>query len=141
MVGKPGCRDGLLWAQAKRSCVLDFKGFASKSRTAFFGYGSIGYNFSWLREDQKIKSWGNQSANDERGGIFYEAGVGYKASLTNRFAFGLSAGYSYKEQSEKITFKPICILCVPPIPVSEVPKPEIYTYQFRRISVKLHCWF
>jgi hypothetical protein len=132
---------GIDYYGPKRSVPLfvDVKNFIGKDDKAFFSYGSLGYNVSWLRTSQQIKNWWT-NLNDESGGIFYEAGLGYKFALKSKMAFGLSAGYSYKAQSETVQYRSICDFCVPPI-VEEPPKPEIYKYQFRRVSIKLHCWF
>jgi len=132
---------GIDYYGAKRSVpvFLDIKNSIGKGNKSFFSYGSAGYNFSWLRNSEEIKNWWINS-NDQAGGLFYEAGLGYKYSLKNKMAFGLSAGYSYKAQSETVQYRSNCDFCVPPI-IEEQPKPEIYKYQFRRISIKLHCWF
>lgn len=134
---------GMDYYGPKRSVpiFLDVKAFTGKKQDAFFGYGSLGYNASWLRDDEKTKVWWSELAHSEKGGIFYEAGAGYKITLAKKFAFGFSAGYSFKEQSEKIIVQPYCDFCFPRVPANEEPKPEIYKYQFRRISFKLHCWF
>jgi len=132
---------GIDYYGAKRSVplFLDMKNSIGKGDKAFFSYGSLGYNVSWLRNSQQIKNWWTNS-NDETGGLFYEAGLGYKFSLKNKMAFGLSAGYSYKAQSETVQYRSNCNFCELPI-IGEQPNPEIYKYQFRRIGVKLHCWF
>lgn len=120
---------------------LDVKNIFGKKSNSFFGYGALGYNFSWLRDNEKIKNWWVPSVNDQKGGLFYEAGVGYKIAVKNKMGFGLSAGYSYKEQSETVHYKPNCDFCVPiPQPTVE-SKPETFKYQFRRVSIKLHYWF
>ncbi len=132
---------GMDYYSSKRSVpvYVDFKNMFGKKMNAFFLYGAAGYNFSWLRNNQKVNNWWQTIlSHNQKGGLFYEAGMGYKVSLKNKMGFGLSAGYSYKEQSETIKYLPYCEICVPPQPE---PKPEIYKYQFQRISIKLYYWF
>jgi opacity protein-like surface antigen len=134
---------GMDYYSSKRSVpvFVDFKNMFGKNRNSFFLYGAAGYNFSWLRNSQKINNWwGNVLSHNQKGGLFYEAGMGYKVSLKNKMGFGLSAGYSYKEQSETIKYLPFCDRCLPPQPAIE-PQPEIYKYKFQRVSIKLHYWF
>lgn len=100
-----------------------------------FIYADGGYNVSWLRDDEKLFFMGtNYKA---RGGLFYETGVGYKIILKNKVAMGLSAGYSFKEQKEYFTIRRFDQL----LPEGFTQTPEIYKYQFRRISLKLSCSF
>lgn len=130
---------GLDYYGTKRSLPLfiDFKNVIGKRKNAPFIYAAAGYNFSWLRSNEKIVNWWTEPGK-EKGGLFYDAGIGYKFSLKNKMAFGLSAGYSYKEQTEIVQPFSSCDFCVPP---QELPKPETYKYQFRRIGIKLHYWF
>ena len=134
---------GMDYYGAKRSVpvFVDFKNMFGKNNNSFFVYGAAGYNFSWLRNNQKANNWlQTVLSNDQKGGLFYEAGVGYKVSLKNKMGFGLSTGYSYKEQSEIVQYKSNCDFCFP-VPQPVESKPETYKYQFRRIGIKLHYWF
>ena len=130
---------GIDYYSGKRSIPLfiDVKNILLKTSYSPFVYASGGYNFSWLRDDEKISGW-NIASSKQKGGVFYEIGLGYRFPLKNKMALGISAGYSYKQQSETVTPFQSCDFCVPRIPE---PMPEIYKYQFRRIGVKVHCWF
>jgi len=100
-----------------------------------FVYADAGYNFSWLRDAKKMGHSG--AAQSEKGGLFYELGIGYKFLLKNRTSLGFSAGYSYKQQSEKIVSQQICDFCVPP---ASIPAEE-FDYRLRRVIIKMSCWF
>jgi hypothetical protein len=123
----------------KRSVPLfiDIKNIIGRNKNAPFVYAAAGYNFSWLQSNEKTVIW-LADLGKEKGGLYYDAGAGYKFSLNNKMAFGFSAGYSYKEQSETLKVYPFCEICLPPSPE---PRLETYKYQLKRISIKLHCWF
>ena len=117
---------------------LDVKWDLKKGNKTPFIYADAGYNFSWLREDDKMDFWGTDYKT--RGGLFYETGLGYKFILKNKMAFGLSAGYSFKQQKEM--FKQNIFIDFPPYNQPGYVQPyDIYDYQFRRISVKFNCSF
>jgi len=102
-----------------------------------FVYADAGYNASWLREREKVNFWGTDYKAS--GGPFYEAGIGYKFKLAHKMAFGVSAGYSYKQQQEQYN-RLVFIDPIFPGTTSD-PQPDIFKYQFRRISIKLNCSF
>ncbi len=124
----------------KRSVPLfaDVKRNLKKGNKTPFVYADAGYNFSWLRDRDKMSFWGTDYKT--RGGLFYETGIGYQFILKNKMAFGLSAGYSFKQQKEMFTR--YVFVDFPPYnqPAQNVP-PEIYDYKFRRISLKFNCSF
>ena len=139
-----GIGAGVDYYGSKRSVTLFVdikKDFRADKKTPFV-YFDGGYNFSWLRDKEKITFGGFGEHNYKQdGGLFYEAGVGYKFVLKSRLALGLSAGYSYKQSKEIYT--PFIWIDFPPYPN---PNPsaqnaETYDYKFRRISIKLSCWF
>jgi hypothetical protein len=116
---------------------MDFR----KGKTTPFIYADGGYNISWLRDEEKVFS--GQTVNDykQKGGAFYEAGIGYKFKLKNRGAWGFSVGYSFKQSKESYTqyfFNDL-------LPFSDTnqpqQKPEVYEYKFRRISFKISYSF
>jgi hypothetical protein len=124
----------------KRSVPLfvDVKRDLKKGNKTPFIFADAGYNFSWLRDSEKSYIW---STNYKpTGGLYYEAGVGYKFILKNKIAFGFSAGYSFKEQKE--TYGSILIV-EPPITGTANYNPPLdsYYYKFRRISIKFNCSF
>ncbi|MEO5995740.1 MAG: hypothetical protein ABIN89_03465 [Chitinophagaceae bacterium] len=69
----------------------------------FFLYGDIGYNLDWLtdknKEQENIYSW--SSTNNFKGGLYYDAGIGYKFALKNSDAFVISTGYTFKKLKNK----------------------------------------
>ena len=106
-------------------------------KNAPFIYAAVGYNDSWLRNSEKFSAR-NITSYTQKGGLFYDVGLGYKISLNPKMSIGMSAGYSYKDQSEMVKMTLPFEQCIPPPPVL---KPDTYFYQLRRISLKLHCWF
>lgn len=67
------------------------------------------------------------------GGLFYEAGGGYKFTVFNKTHIGVTAGYSFKQVKEKYT--PPCVWCE-----WNTPAEQITTSDFRRITIKLNWW-
>ncbi|MEP7143778.1 MAG: hypothetical protein ABI707_12945 [Ferruginibacter sp.] len=131
---------GIDYYASKRSVPLffDVRRDVIKNKRTPFVYLDGGYNFSWLREDEKIDSWGTDYK--ARGGLFYETGLGYKFICKNKMAFGLSAGYSFKQQKEM--YRTMIYESFTPFPTSGYKQtPEIYDYKFRRISLKFNCSF
>ncbi len=115
------------------------KDLMADTRTPFV-YIDGGYNLSWLRGSEKI-SFGEYGDHDykQKGGLFYEVGLGFKFVLKSKLALGFSAGYSYKQSKEIYT--PFIWIDFPPYPNPAAQNPETYDYKFRRISLKLSCWF
>ncbi len=101
------------------------KNLSVKANT-FFLYGAAGYNFYRLKDDEKVLYIENAN-----GGLFYEAGAGYKFTIFTKTHIGFSAGYSYKQLKEK--YNP-CIYCDFNFP------PETNNYEYRRISIKFNWW-
>ncbi len=106
-----------------------------KDKKSPFVYVNGGYNFSWLRENEKRFFQG--TGYSQTGGLFYELGLGYKFILKNKMYLGFAAGYSEKRQNEKISSPQFCTFCFP-LPV---PAVEEFNYTFKRISLKMSCWF
>lgn len=131
---------GIDYYGSKRSVPVffDVKRDIIKGKRTPYVYADAGYNFSWLRDKDKTAFWGNDYK--EKGGLFYETGLGYKFILKNKIAVGLSAGYSFKQQKEMFTR--FIINDFPPYnqPGVNLP-PEVYDYKFRRISIKFNCSF
>lgn len=131
---------GIDYYGTKRSVplIFDIKRDIVKGKRTPFVYADAGYNFSWLRDKDKIAFWGTDYK--AKGGLYYETGLGYKFILKNKMAFGLSAGYSFKQQKEMFTRA--IFIDFPPFPQDGInQQPDIYNYKFRRISVKFNCSF
>lgn len=98
----------------------------NKSRSPFI-YADGGYHFPWLTKFQKAGYNGDIKA---KGGLYYDAGIGYQMRNVKGVALGFSAGYSYKSFSYNVPKYSYCIWG--PCPSSR----QTLEYQLRRISVK-----
>ena len=106
------------------------KNLSSKSNT-FFLYGNAGHNFAWLKDAEKMKSVVNYN---QTGGLFYDAGFGYKFKISRNNYFSISAGYSFKEVKEKYAYP--CIFCE-----NYIPPTQTDNYKFRTVAIKFNWWF
>ncbi len=133
---------GVDYYGSKRSMplFLDIKNFIGKGKNNPFIYTSAGYNFSWLRQNEKFNNFWNAS-HSQQGGLFYDIGAGYRFALNKKMSAGFSAGYSYKQQIEIIQRDNMpCDFCIP-IQQNGQTQPEQYNYQLRRLSFKMLWWF
>ena len=127
-----GIGAGIDYYGTKRSIPL----FASVTRDftvdkdTWFLYGNAGYNFPWLKDEEKMKNMDKYKAT---GGAFYELGAGFKFKVFNKTHFGFSAGYSLKQITEAYTYP--CVWCEDYVPPSEKD-----TYTYRRIILKFNWW-
>jgi len=131
---------GIDYYGPKRSVPLfiDVKRDFKKGKRTPFIYADGGYNFSWLRDKDKVNFWGGDYKQE--GGMYYEAGLGYRLILKNNMSMGFSGGYSFKQQKE--TGTRFLWNDFPRFPQpSTNPVPDIYDYKFRRICFKLNCSF
>ena len=96
------------------------------SGKAPFLYVSGGYNFPWLRVQDK--EWNYQSAKT---GLYYDAGIGYQLPVLKNSALLFSAGYSVKEYSTK-AYSDV-VIAIYPSPPSDA---RTFDYTLRRISIK-----
>jgi len=99
-----------------------------KNKNTPFLYAATGYNFSWLRDEQKTKPFFSFD-HKELNGLYYEIGAGYKLTFQKKYSLGLSAGYSLKQQGEKYFL------------FERTDQSEQFDYTFRRFSLKISCWF
>ncbi|MFT3683223.1 MAG: hypothetical protein QM791_23390 [Ferruginibacter sp.] len=131
-----GIGAGIDYYGDKRSVpvFLGIRRFIPGGSKSFFVYADAGYNISWIRKSQQKYSFADNNFS-QQGGLFYDAGVGYRFPL-NKIVLGFSGGYSFKKQTEKYILGG-CPTCMPSIP----PQPDSYEYKFRRISLKMSCWF
>lgn len=131
---------GIDYYGSKRSIPLfvDVKRNLKSGNKTPFVFADAGYNVSWLRDSEKSYIWGTNYK--PTGGLYYEAGIGYKFILKNNLAFGFTAGYSFKEQKE--TYGNTLII-EPPADGQPYYNPPLdsYHYKFRRISIKFNCSF
>ena len=93
-----------------------------------FVYGDVGYNFAWP-EDRDTDNWWE---SEFRGGVYYDAGIGYRLGIGKTQGIVFSGGFSMKRiREERLTT--ICGFagCTPN---NEV---ELYDFKLRRISLKV----
>ena len=130
-----GLGAGVDYYGPKRSVPLfiDVKRDFKKGNKTPFVFADAGYNVSWVRDSEKSYIWNTNYK--PTGGMYYEAGIGYKFILKNKTAFGFSAGYSFKEQHE--TF-PNSII---PLPANVHVDYSDYNNKFKRLSVKINYSF
>jgi len=131
---------GIDYYASKRSVPLfiDIRRDLKKGKRSPIVYADGGYNFSWLRDKDKINFWGGDYKQE--GGMYYEAGLGYKFILKNKMSIGVSGGYSFKQQKE--TGTRFVFIDFPPFPQpSTNTQADVYDYKFRRICFKLNCSF
>jgi hypothetical protein len=95
---------------------------------ALFVYAGAGWNLPWVTRDQKAGPW---YTSRFKKGWYYDAGIGWQASIGKRHAVLLSAGYSGKNFEE--LQKP---LSTPPV-VNEDDYTTRLSYSLRRLSLKI----
>lgn len=108
---------------------FDLRHEFGKSQRNIFVYGDIGYNYDWLTEKNK-ESYNFFATAKYKGGIYYDAGIGYKISFKNRDALLISTGYSVKKIRSEVS-APFCPFAGP---CSQETEKYIYTMQ--RLMIK-----
>jgi hypothetical protein len=103
------------------------KAFGSGTKSPFV-YANGGYNFPWLRDQDKI--WVEA---DAEGGLFYDAGIGYQLPVMKSSALFFSAGFSQKNFSIRHMDRWIGIW---PMPPSTPPPTRVLDYNLRRLSIQ-----
>lgn len=97
-----------------------------------FVYADGGYHFPWLTNDKKAEYAGEIWA---KGGLYYDAGIGYQMRNAKGLAMGFSAGYSYKKHSYDVPQYVFCIW-------GDCPQErQTFDNQLRRISIKAFLGF
>ena len=99
-----------------------------KNKTVFI-YGNGGYNFPAGHSDKEINSF--KTSDRMTGGLYMDAGFGYRVPLGGLHGISFSAGYSQKNIK---WIKGYTYPCVSPPCVEEFYK---YSYQFGRFVTKL----
>lgn len=99
------------------------KNILDKEKTPFIYVGG-GYNFPWLTGEQKVYNYG-----ESKGGVYYDAGIGYAMPVLKKSSLFFTAGYSVKQ---------LTISSGMPVELysSFIPPFSITEYSLRRISVK-----
>ncbi|HUR12794.1 MAG TPA: hypothetical protein VM012_15565 [Flavitalea sp.] len=89
-----------------RSIPLFFdirKSFSSKPFAPFI-YGDIGHHFTWERTKEIM------FGADLKGGLYVDLGVGMQVAVNRKQSLTLSAGYTYKDVTEKSRQYIYCIM-------------------------------
>ena len=117
---------------------VDLRQEFGKSPNAVFVYGDIGYNFDWLTDEDRRETAFATNANF-KGGLYYDAGIGYKYAVTSKQALLFSFGYAYKKIKLDDQVRGVCIggNC-PPATQTET---QVYKYSMPRWVVKAGWWF
>lgn len=80
---------------------IDMRHEFGKSKRNLFLYGDIGYNYEWVAKRKIEESFTYTLQHRFNGGLYYDAGIGYKFGFNKSDALLLSAGYTFKKlQSE-----------------------------------------
>ncbi len=80
---------------------VDMRHEFGKGKRNLFLYGDIGYNYEWVAKRKKEESFVYTLQHRFDGGLYYDAGIGYKLGFNKSNALLLSAGYTFKKlQSE-----------------------------------------
>lgn len=103
--------------------------FGKGKRNMFF-YGDIGYSLDWLTEKNRLESNYYSERDNYKGGLYYDAGMGYAISFKKADALLLSAGYSSKK-IQNVIGKGICPLVGPCY-----DDQQTYRYYLSRLSLK-----
>lgn len=96
-----------------------------------FVYAAGGYNFPWLRAQDK--GW---SIGETKGGFYGDAGIGYRLPVSKTSSLQFSVGYSVKNMTTTNTDWFVISIYPPP--------PQVLYEQhqtLRRISIKTGLWF
>jgi hypothetical protein len=90
---------------------VDIRQHFGRSNRNIFVYGDLGYNYDWTTEKDREK---NNVFNpfNFKGGLYYDAGLGYKVGFAEKDAFLLSLGYTVKNVRNDVG-RSICPLIGP----------------------------
>ena len=114
---------------------LDVRKNISDKQKSPFVYADGGYNFPFLsKRNTKESLW--MGDYNKGGGLYYEAGFGYKVDVSDKMQLLFSAGYSYKRLAETVNLMPWLSISPPPKNAY-----EIYEHTFRRVAVKVGISF
>jgi len=100
------------------------KRLISKDQAPFI-YAGAGHHFAWLPAEYKE----GRGDVEGKGGLYYQAGIGYQLPVMKKAALYFAAGYSYKEYSEVLTQSTFCVMW--PCPQYE----EKLSYRLRRLAI------
>ena len=93
----------------------------------------MGYNFPAIDKNKINQYWVQYKF---QGGLYFDAGVGYKFEVKQSVGLTISVEYSYKNLLKKDT-----ISNYGPTGQPLPPRTETFDYKFRRLSFKIGVWF
>ena len=108
---------------------VDFRQELGRKKQRLFVYGDGGYNFDWLTERQANQQRQMFSSINFKGGMYYDAGLGYLVRFDNSNALVFSLGYCYKELKDKVPFTNCSIGACG-------VRTDTYTYHMPRVLIK-----
>lgn len=103
-----------------------------KKAKKFLLYSDGGYCFDWIIMDRDRTF----SQEDYSGGLYYDAGLGYKVAFGNAGALMLTTGYSGKRLKKEVRTTPICS-GIGPCP----QETETFNYSFSTIVFRVGWQF
>lgn len=101
------------------------KALGDNAKTPFL-YLSGGYHFPWLREEDKY--WGETKA---KGGLYFDAGIGYQIPVLKKTAMFFTAGFSQKNYTR--TERDGAVITIWPMPA---PQTRVFEHTLRRLSIQ-----
>jgi hypothetical protein len=120
---------------------LDARKDWGRSRDKFFLYADAGINWYWKRDGDPKSFYVDNTFSK---GFYGETGAGYKCSLNRQIALVFSAGYSYKQLTEKGSILYYTDLMFPPDPGNPTVMPGVITtteYRLTRLVFKIGIVF
>ena len=109
---------------------LDLRWSLFKKPNTPFVYADAGYNFDWP-EDRDKDDW---LKSDFSGGMYYDAGIGYRIGIGKKQGVVFSGGFSFKKITEKRETRIWCDF--PPFCGGSESTVDRYDFKLRRISIK-----
>ena len=114
---------------------LDVRKMILNKQKSPFVYADGGYNFPFLSKRNTSESLWIGDYN-KGGGLYYEAGFGYKVDVSKKMQLLFSAGYSYKRLAQTVNVMPWLSIWPPPKEAYEV-----YEHTLRRVAMKVGIGF
>lgn len=108
----------------------DVRKALSKKEQRPFVYVDGGYHFPWLTTADK-----EALITEAKGGLYYDAGIGYEFPVMKKNRFFFSAGFGYK------AYKGIHRYTICPFMGPCFVQTEVLDYQLRRLSIKTGLCF
>ncbi|PVD51705.1 hypothetical protein DC498_13365 [Terrimonas sp.] len=117
---------------------IDIKKYISiKNGNRFFIYADGGYNIPWLPKKEENFTWGSgqtKAWSEYKGGLYFDAGLGYAIKFRSGNNMLLSTGYSYKYFEETKTTK---TTVVGTAGTTESVDKQYYDFTFKRLMIKI----